>query len=131
MRGTLVFNGVNAEIGLPSIETIARIEIGNRANDSVVTVENPDDVNVILFALSEARVPIITSSFFWTRAAHDRPTTGVDYLSINIFGEHLYFRAFLYIEANNGYVYMPYQGVYRIDSNTVRVLLQDYLESET
>jgi hypothetical protein len=131
IKGTLVFNGLNAGIELPSDETVVRIEIGNRANENIVIIESLNDVNDILTALSKTKVPIITSSFFWTRAAHDRPTTGIEYLSISIFGEHLYLRAFLYTEVNNGYVYVPYKGVYKIEPNIIDELRQNYIGSET
>jgi hypothetical protein len=127
VRGSLVFNGLNAGIDLPYVETIAKIEIGNKLNDNVVTIEYRYDINDILSVLSEAKVPIITTSIFWTRAANERPTTGADYLSIYIYGEHLYYRIFLYTEANYGYVYVPYRGVYRINPVLINELQQKYM----
>ena len=125
--GRLVYNGTNAGIGLPSIETVAKIEmsiVSAGISGSVIEIENHEEINRIMSALYEVNAPIITNRMFWMKAANDVPLKDT-YLNINIYGiDGELYRVCLYNEGNSGYAYLPYIGEYKIDQHIIEELKQ-------
>ena len=125
--GRLIYNGNNAEIGLPSIDTVARIKmsiVSTGINDGGIEIENQEGINRIMSFLYEAKVPIITTRMFWMRVANDVPLKET-FLNVNIHGfDGELYRVCLYIEGDNGYAYLPYIGEYKIDQSIIEELMR-------
>ena len=127
--GILIFNGRNAGIALPDVETVTHIEMGRKYDWNIysggVSIEDKNEIEEIISSLSEARKPIVTSFLRWARTANETPGSRT-HLSINFGGRSI----FLYTETSRGYVYVPYGGLYRIDRDVIEKLVQLYERHE-
>jgi|GEM_PF-4541427 len=123
--GILIFNGRNSGIDLPEIETINRIEMGRKYDwltySSGVVFADRNEIDKIMSVLYGARKPIVTSFLYWTRTANEVPGNRT-HLSVSFGGSPI----FLYTQGNNGYVYVPYVGLYRVNKNRIEELIHMY-----
>ena len=115
-KGILIYNGINAGIGLPDIETISRIELNGKVYD------NYNEINEIMSVLYEVNAPVITSFLFWTKAANDGPPHNTQLSIFIYYGAVISYQAYLI----NSVIYVPYMGVYDIQQSTIEKLHQWY-----